>query len=306
MPHIIEIKNLTHSYQKKIPVLNNLSLDIEQGEIFGLLGPNGSGKSTLFKILSTLLFPTKGSILFEKKDLLNSREEVRKHIGVVFQNPSLDKKLSVFENLIFQGYLYGLKGKKLTQKINTILEKLDLITRKNDKVEILSGGLKRRVEIAKCLLHNPKILILDEPTTGLDPSIRASLWKDIFALKQEGMTCLITTHLMDEAEFCDRIGILDKGYLMALDTPSHLKKNIGGEVVTFKSKNINDLSQKLKKTFSCSTKILDDELRAETNNGSDLLTQALKTFPQEIESVTLSKPTLGDVFIQKTGHSLEQ
>ena len=274
MAAVLEVKNLTYMYGKR-KALSGVTFIVAQGEIFGFLGPNGGGKTTLFKILSTFLRPSKnGEVQVSGFDLFREPHRVRGLLGVVFQAPSLDKKLKVEENLIHQGHLYGLQGSELKNRIEEVLKKVKLLDRKRDLVEKLSGGLQRRAEIAKALLHKPLVLLLDEPTTGLDPAARLDVWKILQELKTEGVTSLLTTHLIEEAEKCDRIGILHEGSLIALDTPQALKQGVGGDVLTVKTKKADVLKTFIEKEFG--------------------------------ESVVVSKATLEDVFIQKTGHKFEE
>ncbi len=302
MASILKVQGLSHSYGSR-KALNDISFEVEKGQIFGFLGPNGGGKSTLFNILSTSLYPSeKGQIYLEGFDLLKFPDKVREFLGVVFQSPSLDKKLTVRENLKTQGHLYGLSGHILKERISFVLEKVGLLDRQNDFVEILSGGLRRRAEIAKGLLHSPTLLILDEPTTGLDPGARINIWRYLTNLKKEGITCLVTTHLMEEGDLCDQLGILDEGNLIAKDSPAHLKKEIGGDIVSFKSQNSEELKNNLENKFSCKTFIIDNTVRVETQNSSQLIADVMKVLGGNIDSVTLSKPTLEDVFIKKTEH----
>src|SRR6185369_16543051 len=226
--HIIEVENLYHRYDDRV-ALDGISFTVEQARIFGLLGPNGGGKTTTFRILSTLLKPTSGKASICGLDISKDSSKVRNCIGVVFQSAAVDVKLTVAENLRHQGHLYGLKGSALKSRINEVAERMEISDRANDFVEKLSGGLRRRVEIAKSFLHKPPVLLLDEPSTGLDPAARRDLWSYLESLRdREGITIVITTHIMEEAEGCDHIGILDQGRLVANDTPATLKAEIGG------------------------------------------------------------------------------
>ncbi|MEK7264163.1 MAG: ATP-binding cassette domain-containing protein [Bacteroidota bacterium] len=301
--YLLHIQNLHHSYEKKT-ALRGISFSVAEGEIFGLLGPNGGGKSTTFKILSTFLFPTSGTVSMFGFDILKQPEEIRNRIGVVFQSPSLDGKLTVEENLRHQGHLYNLHGKKLQERINYLLERFGLTERRNDFTEKLSGGLQRRVEIAKSLLHKPLLLLLDEPSTGLDPGARITLWELLKELREkENVTILLTTHLLEEAEKCDRLVILDEGTLVADGSPAELKHEIGGDVLSIGTANAEELCKKLREHFGendCGT-ILDSNIRIERKNGHEFIPQLISAFPDDITSVTLQKPTLEDVFIHKTG-----
>jgi len=228
---------------------------------------------------------------------------VREKLGVVFQSPSLDKKLSVYENLKHQGHLYGLSGKMLSKKIEHNLELLHLLDRKSDRVETLSGGLKRRAEIAKALLHEPKILLLDEPTTGLDPGVRKDVWEILKTLRDEQkMTCLVTTHLIEEAERCHRVCILHEGKIVALDTPQQLRSEIGGEIITIHSTDNEGLKEKIEEHCKVEATILEGQIRIQNNEAEVLLIKIKNKFSDDIDSIAIAKPSLEDVFIQKTGH----
>jgi len=227
----LQIQNVSYSYGKRL-ALQDLNIELEAGKTLGLLGPNGGGKTTCFRLLSTLMPLQEGRVTILGLNAAKAEKEVRRQIGVVFQSPSLDDKLTVFENLKHQGHLYGLLGASLKGKIESLLKRLGVGDRAKDMVADLSGGLKRRVEIAKCLLHDPKLLLLDEPSTGLDPVARLEMWKCLEGLRKEaGVTILVTTHLMEEAEGLDKIVILDKGKLIAEGTPQELKGNIGKKVL---------------------------------------------------------------------------
>jgi ABC-2 type transport system ATP-binding protein len=313
MPDIVTITSLTHSYpparkqQESRKALNDLSLSMKQGEIFCLLGPNGSGKSTLFRILSTLLKPTSGSVRMFGTDLVQHPEEVRRSIGVVFQHPSLDIKLTARENLLHQGHLYGLRGNQLSQRINATLSQVGIIDRGNDLVENLSGGMQRRVELAKSLLHSPPLLLLDEPSTGLDPGARRDFSSYLETLRTTtGVTALLTTHILDEAERCDRLAILDQGNLVALGTPDELKREIGSDIITITCKDPTTLCDLIRKRFTGTPQLINQTIRFERQNGHEFIPQLVEAFPGQIDTITLSKPTLEDVFIKKTGHTFWQ
>jgi len=285
-------------------VLKGLTFSISKSEIVGILGPNGSGKTTLFKILSTLVFPTSGSVEISDLDLILNHHKIRHLIGVIFQHPSLDKKLSVQENLIHQGHLYGLHGNNLEEKISIELKRYGLQDRCNDKVESLSGGFQRRVEILKGMLHSPSLLIMDEPSTGLDPRARKEMWEHLKQLKKEGMTILLTTHLIEEAERCDRLILLNEGSIVASGTPQTIKEEIGGEVIVIETQDPEALASKLK-VFPFSLTILANTVRMETKKGHDYIPQILDKFGEDILTITVGKPTLEDLFIHKTGHRFE-
>jgi ABC-2 type transport system ATP-binding protein len=297
---------LTHRYGDRV-ALDQVSLQINVREIFGLLGPNGGGKTTLFRILSTLVRPTSGSASILGLDLSRDTGAIRRRLGVVFQAPSLDKKLTVRENLAHQAHLYGLSGKSLGERIDQLLIEFNLRDRGRDLVETLSGGLQRRVEIAKCLLHRPELLLLDEPSTGLDPGARIDLWQTLYRLRdQQGVTILLTTHLMEEAERTDRVAIIDHGKIVAEGTPEELRAGIGGEMISARAKNATSLGERIASSLGVEVSILNDEVRIEQSDGASFITRLVATFPGEIDSVTLAKPTLADVFIARTGRRLSE
>ncbi len=303
---MIEIKNLSFRYKNR-EALKGISFSVRQGEIFGLLGPNGSGKTTLFRILSTLFFPSSGAVSVCGFPLGEKNKMIREKIGVVFQSPSLDSKLTAAENLMHQGRLYGIAGPELKKRIGEALKKFGLSERRNERVEKLSGGLKRRVELAKGLLHRPALLILDEPSTGLDPGARLDLWNYLQSLRQESqVTIVVTTHLMDEAERCDRIAILNEGVLVGLGTPDQLKKEIGGDVILVQGKDLKGLEMKIQRQFSVKTTRNETALQIESERserGADLAARLAQALGEEIESITFRKPTLEDVFMHRTGHT---
>jgi ABC-2 type transport system ATP-binding protein len=305
---VVKVENLVHTYpaRGKAPAreaLKEISFSVGAGEIFGLLGPNGGGKTTTFNILATFFPPTGGRATIFDVDVARQPEEVRWRLGVVFQNPSLDKKLTVEENLRHQGHLYGLAGAELRARMDTMLERVRLTDRRKDLVEVLSGGLRRRVDLAKGLLHRPGVLLLDEPTTGLDPGARRDLWDYLFELKtKEKMTMLLTTHLMEEAEKCDRVAIINEGRLVAIGTPAELKSQIGGDVISVESANALELAGQITSKFRAVARVVDNTIRIERERGHEFIPELVGAFPGQILSVTLGKPTLEDVFIHQTGH----
>ncbi len=306
----INISGLTHRYPAKKgseerKALDGVSLQIPERELFGVLGPNGGGKSTLFKILSTLITPTEGSVKIFGEDVISHPSRVRSLIGVVFQSPALDKKLTVEENLIAQGYLYGQSGHSLRENVKAGLERMGLWDRRKEFAEKLSGGLKRRVEIAKALLHSPRLLILDEPTTGLDPGMRRELWDYLKELQNKsGMTLVVTTHLMEEADGCERIALLDKGKIVSLGAPQELRKELGGNVISIKSADPERLKTEIEAAFKAGASLADGEIRIEKEMGPDFLAQVMGKFSSQIHSITIGKPTLEDLFLRKTGRRI--
>ena len=298
----VTVSGLRHQYGNR-QALAGIEFSVAEGEIFGLLGPNGGGKTTLFRLLATLLPIQSGTVSLLGLDVSRQPQLVRQRIGVTFQSPSLDGKLTVMENLSHQGHLYGLAGVTAAVRIDYLLTRLGLADRRNDLAGSLSGGLKRRVEVAKSLLHQPQLLLLDEPSTGLDPGARHNLWEYLSRLRRdEGTTILVTTHLMEEAEQCDRLGILDRGQLVALGTPDELRLSIGGDCLTIQSPDPTSLSEKIASKFQINPQRLGDSLRIERHAGHELLRDIVAAFPNEITAISLAKPTLEDVFIARTGH----
>ena len=299
---IIEVEQLTYQYGSRV-ALDGVSFDVIAGESFGFLGPNGGRKTTLFRILSTQLAPASGKVHVFGFDIAREPQQVRRRIGVVFQSQSLDGKLTVTENLRHQGHLFGLRGPALQQRIKEMLAQFGLEDRVRERVEKLSGGLRRRVEIAKAMLHRPALLLLDEPTTGLDPGARRELWAYLQGLRQaEGVTILLTTHLMEEAEDCERICLLDQGKIIALNSPAALKAEIGGDVVAAQTPDPLRLQAQILERFGGNPLVVGDTVRIERARGHEFITELIEAFPGEINAITLSKPTLEDVFIQRTGH----
>jgi ABC-2 type transport system ATP-binding protein len=298
----ISIERLSYRYGERTAV-DELSLSIAPGELFAFLGPNGSGKTTLFRVLSTLIPPQSGVASVFGHDLDRDAIAVRRLIGVVFQSPSVDKKLTVAENLRHQGRLYGLASAELRSRIAELLAAVGLADRARDRVETLSGGLRRRAELAKCLLHRPRLLLLDEPSTGLDPAARIDLWRYLGQLRQElGMTIVLTTHLLDEADRADRIAIMDQGRLAALGAPLALRSEVGGDAITIQAEHPSELAAAIGGRFDVSPRLVDGAVRLELPNGQQWIPRLVEAFPGEIQSITLGKPTLEDVFIDRTGH----
>ncbi len=297
----IEVKNLSHAYRQR-QALDNVSFDVSCGEVFGFLGPNGSGKTTLFRILSTLMPVTSGTVRILGHDLATEVRTIRNLLGVVFQHPGLDAKLTVVENLRHHGHLYGLAGKTLHHRISELLERFGVSDRATERVEILSGGLQRRVEIAKALLHSPRVLLLDEPTSGLDMNARRQLSDYLRTIAQtENILVLLTTHLLEDAEACNRVGILDLGKLVALGEPDALKNQVGGDVVLIEGADNETLATAIAEKFSVSTLFTDNQLRIECQRGHEFVRDVVAAFPDEIQSVRFGKPTLADVFVKLTG-----
>ena len=299
---IISVRGLIHRYQDRT-ALDEISFDVRPAELFGLLGPNGSGKTTLFRILSTLMVPTAGTAQIAGLDVVREPAALRRHIGVVFQAPSVDAKLTAYENLWHQGHLYGLRGPALKLRIEEILTRVGLLDRALDRVEKFSGGMQRRIELAKGLLHHPEVLLLDEPTTGLDPGARRDLWQYLQILRdQEHVSVIVTTHLMEEAERCDRLAILNEGKLVALGTPAELTREIGGDVVLLEARDPEKLAEQIRSRFHLDATVMGAHVRLEIENGHRFVPDVVEAFPGEIQALSVSNPTLEDVFIHRTGH----
>jgi ABC-2 type transport system ATP-binding protein len=295
------------------PALDHVSFDIRPGEIFGILGPNGGGKTTLFRIIATLMTPSSGAVRVFGNDVLGQPTRVRQTLGVVFQNPSLDGKLSAAENLMHHGHLYGLRGSDLDRRIGQWLTQFNLADRRDHDVEHFSGGMRRRVELAKALLHEPRLLLLDEPATGLDPGARRDLWNSLERLRRERqVTIVLTTHLMDEADRCDRLAIIHEGKLVAVDTPANLKARIGGDVVTASPRgSADDLAKQITARFApwpagAQPVVADGEVHIERPDGPRFVAELAAAFPDQLQSIKVGQPTLEDVFLHLTGHTLHE
>ena len=298
----IVVSHVSHRYGSRVAV-DDLSLEVREGEIFVFLGPNGSGKTTLFRVLSTLIPLEDGSVSILGHDLQSETYAVRSALGIVFQAPSLDKKLTVAENLHHQGRLYGLPVSELHSRTEKMLTSLGVADRAGDLVETLSGGMRRRVELAKGMLHQPRLLLMDEPSTGLDPGARADLWHYLRQVRAaEGVTIVLTTHLLEEAERADRIAIMHHGRLAALDTPAALQASVGGDSITIRTEHPDELAEQVRARFQCEATVLDGTVRLEQPDGHQWISRLVEAFPGEIQTVTLGKPTLEDVFIDRTGH----
>jgi ABC-2 type transport system ATP-binding protein len=292
-----------HRYENRT-ALNGVTFDVRPAELFGLLGPNGSGKTTLFRILSTLMVPTAGHAIIMDCDAVQEPARLRRQIGVVFQAQSIDRKLTAYENLWHQGHLYGIRGNALKKRIQEILTRVGLADRSKELVETFSGGMQRRIELAKGLLHHPGVLLLDEPTTGLDPGARRDLWQYLQMLRdEEQVSVLVTTHLMEEAERCDRLAIMNEGNLVALGTPAELKSEIGGDVVLLEAAHdAGALAERIRARFHVETTVLENQVRMERENAHRFVMEVVEAFPREIQALSISKPALEDVFIRRTGH----
>ena len=302
----IEVHNLVKRYGE-IEAVRGIDLEVQQGEIFGFLGPNGAGKSTTIGILATLLKPTSGSASVAGLNVEEDPGGVRARIGLVFQDPSLDDQLTARENLEFHAYLYGLSSSIRRERIDEALAMVELTDRASSPVKTYSGGMKRRLEIARGVLHYPQVLFLDEPTLGLDPQTRARIWEYLHGLRRrEAITIFMTTHYMDEAEFCDRIAIIDHGSIVALGTPDQLKAQVGGDIVTVTTDNNAVAAEEIRQMFELEPHVADGALRMEVEDGASFLPLLLRKLSIPVSTVSLSRPSLDTVFIKLTGRTIRE
>lgn len=304
---MIKILNLVKKYGN-LTAVDNLTLDISENEVFGLLGSNGAGKTTTIHMLATLLKPTSGTATVNGYDITNQPAKVRASIGIVFQAPSSDDMLTGYENLHLHAMLYSVPRRTRKQRIEEVLELVGLTERKHDQVKTYSGGMRRRLEIARGLLHKPKVMFLDEPTLGLDPASRESMWKYVRRLvEEEKVTIILTTHYMEEADMlCDRIAIIDKGRIVALDTPAKLKAGLGGDIIRIKTKKFmqQDIDKIRQFSFVHKLEQSDGFLVLSVDNAKRDLPVLLQNV--EAESAEFTSPTLNDVFIQLTGRNIDK
>jgi len=301
---IIEVKNLIKKFDDLVAV-NDVSFSVGEGEVFGFLGPNGAGKTTTIKMLSTLLKPTSGQALINGHDVLQDRIAVRKSIGLVFQESTLDEEMTALENLRFHAEFYGVPAATYHQRSQELLKLVDLDDRAKKKVRDFSGGMKRRLEIVRGMLHYPKVLFLDEPTIGLDPQTRATIWKYILNIaKQQKITLFMTTHYLNEAEYCDRIGVIDHGKIVALDTPSNLKERVGGDIITLTTDDNQQSKDFIQNHFSENVHIDGNNIIAVVKDGNNVLPKIVRELPQTVRSITMKQPSLDDVFLKLTGSKI--
>ncbi len=302
----LSVKNVTHNY-KEVVALNGLSLDVPAGQIFGVLGPNGSGKSTLFRLVSTLTRVQRGSVEVFGWCTQANTSQVRQHLGVVFQSPSLDRKLTVLENIRCQAALYGLSGKERDDRIDEFVKRMGIADKLKLRCEKLSGGQKRRVELAKGLLHRPKVLLLDEPSSGLDPASRLDLWQALTQLRNEfGTTIVLTTHLLEEADKCDHVAILNLGAIVACDRPELLRSETGEVVICIATNDSQAVARILNERLKLASKILDGQVRVSTPEAMSSLSTIIEETKSLASSVSVGRPSLEDVFISKTGHKFHR
>lgn len=303
---IIHVENLTKEF-KGIRAVDGINFAVERGEIFGFLGPNGAGKTTTINMLCTLIKPTSGKAMINGYDVVEQQNEVRQSIGLVFQDPSLDERLTGIQNLRFHAMIYGIPGNLRENRIEQVLKMVELWDRRDYQVRTYSGGMKRRLEIARGLLHYPKVLFLDEPTLGLDPQTRSHIWQYILELRSiEGTTIFLTTHYMDEAEKADRIAIIDHGKLIALDTPTRLKAMVSRDIILVKTDNDSQALAEIKSKYDVNAHMDNDGIVFEIDNGEKFLPEFIREFATRILSVSLRHPSLEDVFLRLTGREIRE
>lgn len=303
---IIRVENLVKKFGGLVAV-DNISLNIAPGEIFGFLGPNGAGKTTTINILCTLSKPTSGRAVINGFDVLRQQSQVRQSIGLVFQDPSLDERLSALQNLRFHAMVYNVPAAVRDQRIEHVLKMVELWDKRNSIVHTYSGGMKRRLELARGLLHYPKVLFLDEPTLGLDPQTRNHIWEYVLELRQrEGTTIFLTTHYMEEAEKAERIAIIDHGKLVAMDTPQKLKRTVGKDIISVKTDDNNRATEEIRLRYQTEARHDGGQLTFEVSNGEEFLPTFIREFGTRIVSVSLRRPTLEDVFLKLTGREIRE
>ncbi|MEE8599298.1 MAG: ATP-binding cassette domain-containing protein [Dehalococcoidales bacterium] len=304
--HIIIVENLVKHFGELVAV-DDISFTVAPGEIFGLLGPNGAGKTTTINILCTLSRPTSGRAIINNFDVVHQQSQVRQSIGLVFQDPSLDDRLSALQNLRFHAMVYNVPAAVREKRIEQVLNMVELWDRRHNQVRYYSGGMKRRLEIARGLLHYPKVLFLDEPTLGLDPQTRNRIWEYILELRQrEGTTVFLTTHYMDEAEKADRIAIIDQGRLVTIDTPERLKKIVGKDIISVKTDDDDKAVEEVRLRYQIEARRDSNGLTFEVASGEEFLPIFIKEFDTKILSVSLRRPSLDDVFLKLTGREIRE
>ena len=303
---IIEVDNLVKRFGE-LEAVRGVSFTVKEGEIFGFLGPNGAGKTTVINVLCTLLQPTDGQARVNGYDVITECNNVRQSIGLIFQEPTLDDYLTAEQNLRFHGYAYGVPRSVLEPRLRALLDMVELWDRRKAKIRTYSGGMKRRLEIARGLLHRPKVLFLDEPTLGLDPQTRRRIWDYIHGLrKSENLTIFMTTHYMDEAENCDRVAIIDYGQIVVMDTLEKLRDSVGGDVVSVKTEDNEQAMRLLQEQYKLSPSITNGIINFAVPRGEEFLPGFVSGFPMRLLSVGLARPTLEDVFLKVTGRSIRE
>ena len=306
MRDIIEVEHLVKQFNGLLAI-NDVSFGVREGEVFGFLGPNGAGKTTTINILCTLLKPTSGRAMLNGFDVSRDQEDVRMSIGLVFQDPSLDIKLSAMQNLEFHAGVYNMPRSLSRPRIEQMLKMVDLWDRRKDTVHTFSGGMRRRLEIARGLLHHPRVLFLDEPTLGLDPQTRSYIWEHILDIrKQENVTVFLTTHYMDEATVADRIAVIDHGKIIALDTPAGLKRMVGGDIITLTTQAPDAAIEEIGLKHNIEAHRDAEGVSFEIENGEEFIPTLLSDFKSGLQSISLRRPTLDDVFMKLTGREIRE
>jgi len=302
----IEVIDLTKRFGP-LTAVDNISFQVEDGEVFGFLGPNGAGKTTTINVLCTLMRPTTGSARVAGYDVASQRNAVRQCIGLVFQDPSLDDQLTAYENLQFHAHVYNVPGSERAQRIEEVLRVVELWNRRGAVVRTFSGGMKRRLEIARGILHHPRVLFLDEPTLGLDPQTREHVWEYVLELQRaHEITIFMTTHYMDEAEHCDRIAIIDQGKIVALDTPDALKRMVGVDIVTVQTEDNERAAREIRDRYGLEPQRDDTRVRLEVEAGAEFIPRLVRDLGVVVRSVDLHRPTLDDVFLKLTGRAIRE
>lgn len=304
MQYVIEATGLTRRF-KDVEAVAGVDFSVGRGELYGFLGPNGAGKTTIINILCTLLKATSGRAKVAGFDVSQEPSEVRRHIGLVFQDPSLDDYLTAKENLEFHAMCYRVPSREARRRIEEMMRMVGLWDRKDSLVRTFSGGMKRRLELARGLVHQPEALFLDEPTIGLDPQSRRSIWSHVKELRQRSeLTIFMTTHYLEEAEQCDRVAIIDHGSIAALGSPAAIKNSLGGEVITLRAIDNNATSTIIRQRYALDVQCHEDRLEFQVKNGSQFIPELMRELGDQVVSVELRRPTLEDAFIQLTGHAI--
>ncbi len=300
----IEVLSLTKEFRDFVAV-NQVSFDVRAGELFGFLGPNGAGKTTTVRMLCTLTRPSAGQARVVGADVVVQHNEVRRSIGIIFQDPSLDDRLTAQENLRFHAMIYKVPKAEVASRIRQALDWMELLDRANDLVREFSGGMKRRLEIARGLLHSPRVLFLDEPTLGLDPQTRSRIWERLLHLRREqGVTLFLTTHYMDEAEYCDRIAIIDRGRIIALDTPRALKEQVQGDVISLRTADNPAAAAEIGSRYGVAVQTDGQAIRFEVKDGAEFVPKLVRELSVPVIAVAVHQPTLDDVFLKLTGREI--
>lgn len=303
---IIEVQDLRRHFGD-LQAVSGVSFEVSRGEVFGFLGPNGAGKTTTISMLSTLLKPTGGTATIAGFDVVQAQREVRRRIGLVFQQATVDEALTAEQNLRFHAYAYGVPREDRDRQINRMLTLVGLWERRKDDVREFSGGMRRRLEIARGLIHQPQVLFLDEPTLGLDPQTRRRIWEYLDDLRSESdLTVFLTTHYMDEAENCDRIAIIDHGRIVALDTPDGLKKGVGGDVITMTTRDGEVAVNTIRDEYNLEAVVDGSKVSFQVDSGETFLPDFIRQFDHPLISIGLRRPTLDDVFLNLTGREIRE